>query len=54
MDNAAKNVEILKEAHARWHDSKGASVDHWMSIVAGDIKFGSLAQGAPPVAFATN
>ena len=54
MGDEAKNVEILKEAYARWHDSKGGSVDHWMSIVADDIRFGSLAQGAAPVAFATN
>jgi len=51
MADAAANVAILKEAYARWHDSKGNSVDHWMGLVADDIKFGSLAQGAPEVAF---
>jgi hypothetical protein len=39
--------------YARWHDSKGGSVDHWMEIVAPDIRFGSLAQGAPDMRFAT-
>jgi ketosteroid isomerase-like protein len=53
MGNEPKNVDILKEAYARWHDSKGGSVDHWMGLVADDIQFGSLPEGAPPVAFAT-
>ena len=51
MSNEARNVEILKDAYARWNDTKGGSVDHWMSFVADDIRFGSLAQGAPEVAF---
>jgi ketosteroid isomerase-like protein len=52
MGNEAANVAVLKEAYARWHDSKGTS-DHWMELVADDIKFGSLARGAAPqLAFA--
>ena len=51
MADGAANVDILKEAYARWNDSKGQSVDHWMGLVAEDIQFGSLAQGAPEVAF---
>jgi len=51
MSNEAANVAILREAYARWHDSKGAS-DDWMAMVADDIKFGSLAEGAPQLAFA--
>jgi hypothetical protein len=46
MASETSNVEILKQAYARWHDSKGDSVDQWMSLVAEDIRFGSLAQGA--------
>jgi ketosteroid isomerase-like protein len=49
---ANQNVEILKDAYARWHDSKGGSVDHWMALVSDDIQFGSLAQGAPDMLFA--
>jgi uncharacterized protein len=47
-----QNVEILKDAYARWHDTKGGSVDHWMTLVSDDIQFGSLAQGAPDMMFA--
>ena len=51
MSETARNIELLKEAYQRWHDSKGESVDHWMSIVADDIRFGSIARGAAPLAF---
>ncbi len=51
MGNETKNVEVLKDAYARWHASKGGSVDHWMTIVAENVRFGSLAQGAPQVPF---
>ena len=52
MSSELQNVEILKDAYARWHDSKGDSVDHWMSVVSDDIQFGSLARGAPEMLFA--
>jgi ketosteroid isomerase-like protein len=45
MSEAARNVEILKDAYRDWRESKGRSVDHWMKICAPDIRFGSLAQG---------
>jgi uncharacterized protein len=54
MSDEARNVELLKDAYGRWHDSKGASVDHWMNIVADDVRFGSLAQAAPVMSFACN
>lgn len=45
MSDEAQNVTMLKDAYARWADSKGASSDHWMSICAEKMKFGSLLQG---------
>ena len=54
MSDEANNVAVLTEAYRRWHDSRGASVDHWMSICAENIAFGSLIQGAAPkVAYMT-
>ncbi|MGE0195978.1 MAG: nuclear transport factor 2 family protein [Methylocystis sp.] len=47
MSHAARNTEILKEAYRRWNDTKGGSVDHWLSLLAPKINFGSLAQGRP-------
>ena len=45
MADANNNVEILKQAYGNWAKSKGASADHWLSICADNIAFGSLAQG---------
>ncbi|HTP92317.1 MAG TPA: nuclear transport factor 2 family protein [Xanthobacteraceae bacterium] len=53
MADADKNVAILKEAYARWAASKGTSADHWMSIMADRLKFGSLAEGAQGTAYLT-
>jgi ketosteroid isomerase-like protein len=51
MGEEARNVEPLKASYRRWHDSKGGSVDHWMGMVAEDVRFGSIAGGAAPLAF---
>ena len=54
MSDEARNVAVLTEAYRRWSDSRGGSVDHWMSICAENIAFGSLVQGtAPGVAYMT-
>ena len=53
MSDEANNVAILTEAYRRWHDTRGGSADHWMSICAEQMKFGSLAQGAPHAAYLT-
>ena len=39
MSDEANNGAVLAEAYRRWHDSRGQSVDHWMSICADDIAF---------------
>jgi uncharacterized protein len=54
MGDSAQNVEILRDAYRRWADTKGGSVDHWMSLCCDDIQFGSLARGAPEMAFAAS
>jgi uncharacterized protein len=52
MSDETSNVALLEDAYRRWHETKGGSVDHWMTVVADDVNFGSLAQAAPEVAFA--
>lgn len=47
MSQEARNTETLRMAYQLWHDSKGASSEHWMGLLAEDIRFGSLAQGRP-------
>ena len=51
MGNEIKNVEILKPIYSRWSKTKGTSVDDWLNVFADDLKLGSLAAGAPHVAF---
>jgi uncharacterized protein len=51
-DNA--NVAALKRAYGRWHETKGASVDDWMALLADNIKFNSIAAGAAHVAYMTS
>lgn len=45
MADEARNVEILKKAYRRWHDTKAGSADEWIAICADNISFGSIAQG---------
>ena len=51
MGEEARNVEFLKQAYKLWHDSKGGSVEQWMSHVAEDVRFGSIAGGEAPLGF---
>ena len=51
MPNESKNVETLKDAYQRWHDSKAGSVDHWLSLMTDDVNFRSLAEGAKTMEF---
>lgn len=53
MSDAEQNVSILKQAYAKWSDSKGGSADHWTAIFADKIKFGSIAQGGHGAAYLT-
>src|SRR4030095_11030455 len=53
VSSEARNVEILKEACKKWHETRGGSVDHFIDIVDADISFGSLPRGAAPMQFAT-
>ena len=45
MEQEKTNTEILREAFGKWNATKGGSKDHWLSIMAEDIDFHSLADG---------
>jgi uncharacterized protein len=47
----ADNVAKLKEGYRRWHESRGSSLDYWMSICDDDVRFGSIAQAPPGAAY---
>lgn len=47
MTYEARNTEILRNAYALWNETKGASADYWLGILADELNFASLAQGRP-------
>ena len=49
-----QNTETLEEAYRLWHDTKGESVSHWMSLMADNVDFSSLAHGRPGLEFTTH
>jgi len=51
MGQEAANVGQLREAYRNWHESKGGSADHWMSICDERIDFRSLADGVEKLEF---
>jgi ketosteroid isomerase-like protein len=54
MGNEVENVAVLREAYARWHETRGGSVDHWMGMMSEHISAGSIAGGSiPALPFAT-
>ena len=47
MTIEAENVTRLKEAYRLWNETQGGSADHWLGLMADDVKFRSLAKGGP-------
>jgi uncharacterized protein len=46
-----ENVEILRRGYALWNDTKADSVAHWLDLVADDVKWRSIADGAAGMEF---
>jgi ketosteroid isomerase-like protein len=51
MGTSSDNVARLKSVYGQWHESKGASVQAWLDIMADDVRCYSLAAGAPSAEF---
>lgn len=47
MTNAQDNVKKLRQAYANWHETRGGSVEHWLSLLADDVTLRSITDGAP-------
>ncbi len=45
MNKERENTQIIKEAYDLWHETKGASVDHFLNIMSDPIDFRSLVDG---------
>ena len=46
-----ENVEILRRAYALWNDTKADSVAQWLDLIADDVKWRSIADGAAGMEF---
>jgi ketosteroid isomerase-like protein len=46
-----QNVEILRRGYALWNDTKANSVAHWLDLIADDVQWRSLADGATGMEF---
>jgi ketosteroid isomerase-like protein len=51
MSDATPNKSTLEHIYRRWHETRGGSLEEMIDVFADDIEFGSLADGADPVAF---
>ncbi len=45
------NIEILRPAYAGWNESKGHTADQWMGLIADDVRWNSITDGAPGMEF---
>lgn len=45
------NKRILETVYARWHETKGGSVEELFEVFHDDVRFMSLADGKHPIAF---
>jgi ketosteroid isomerase-like protein len=44
-------LDMLRAAYTQWHDTRGASVATWVSLMDDDIHMRSVADGAPGMEF---
>ena len=49
MPQSNADLERLRAAYQAWHDTKGRSIDTWMELMADNVDFRSLANGAAVV-----
>ena len=47
MSSEAANVEILREAYGKWHETKGGSLDHFLGMTDPKISFIRSPEGPP-------
>jgi hypothetical protein len=49
--SARDQVEKLRRAYQRWHDTRGQSVAEWIDLMADDFKLRSVADGVEKLEF---
>lgn len=51
MGEESANLQVIKDAYARWGVNKELAFEHWMGLVADDVRWRSLAAGARGMEF---
>lgn len=51
MGQEATNLSLIKSAYSRWNTDKEQNFQHWMSLVAENVRWRSLAAGARGMEF---
>jgi ketosteroid isomerase-like protein len=51
VDGPLDNVGKLRQAYQLWHDTRGGSAQHWLDLMADDVRMRSLTAGTPEMAF---
>lgn len=51
MDTKDANLALVRDAYARWGSERAGSFEHWMDLLAEDLRFCSLGAGAPGLEF---
>lgn len=46
MNARVAPADKLRAAYQAWHETKGGSIDTWLALVADEVQFRSLANGA--------
>ncbi len=45
------NVAVLKQAYRAWNENKEKAFEHWTNLIADDVQWRSIAEGAPEMKF---
>jgi uncharacterized protein len=51
VDGPLDNVGKLRRAYQLWHDTRGSSAQHWLDLMADNVRMRSLTAGAPGMDF---
>lgn len=51
MPPGTTDLERIRAAYQAWNDTKGKSMQHWLDLMSPNVRFRSLAGGAPGLEF---
>ena len=54
MSTQDEDLERIRAAYQAWHDTRGLSSKHWLELMSPNVRFRSLAAGAPGLEFTSD